>query len=227
MGSILRAKGIFKSFPSGGGLLQVLNGIEMEVREGEITSVVGASGVGKSTLLHILGTLDRPSRGEIEIDGENVLTMNGVRLAKFRNRRLGFVFQFHHLLPEFSAWENVAIPQLIAGLPLSKAKKRAYELLGQVNLRERSEHSPSQLSGGEQQRLAVARALANQPKLVLADEPSGNLDKASSEELHNLIWELNRTKGQVFVLVTHDEELAHKANRVYRLREGVLTEEKY
>jgi lipoprotein-releasing system ATP-binding protein len=227
LGSILRAKGIFKSFPSGGGLLQVLNGIEMEVREGEITSVVGASGVGKSTLLHILGTLDRPSRGEIEIDGENVLTMNGVRLAKFRNRRLGFVFQFHHLLPEFSAWENVAIPQLIAGLPLSKAKKRAYELLGQVKLRERSEHSPSQLSGGEQQRLAVARALANQPKLVLADEPSGNLDKASSEELHNLIWELNRTKGQVFVLVTHDEELAHKANRVYRLREGVLTEEKY
>ena len=227
MGSILRAKGIFKSFPSGGGLLQVLNGIEMEVREGEITSVVGASGVGKSTLLHILGTLDRPNQGEIEIDGENVLTMKGGRLAQFRNGRLGFVFQFHHLLPEFSAWENVAIPQLIAGLPLSKAKKRAYELLGQVNLRERSEHSPSQLSGGEQQRLAVARALANQPKLVLADEPSGNLDKASSEELHNLIWELNRTKGQVFVLVTHDEELAHKAHRVYRLREGVLTEEKY
>ena len=226
MGSILRAKGIFKSFPSGGGLLQVLNGIEMEVREGEITSVVGASGVGKSTLLHILGTLDRPNQGEIEIDGENVLTMKGGKLAQFRSRRLGFVFQFHHLLPEFSAWENVAIPQLIAGLPLSKAKKRAYELLGQVNLRERSEHSPSQLSGGEQQRLAVARALANQPKLVLADEPSGNLDKASSEELHNLIWELNRTKGQVFVLVTHDEELAHKANRVYRLREGVLTEEK-
>jgi lipoprotein-releasing system ATP-binding protein len=227
LGSILRAKGIFKSFPSGGGLLQVLNGIEMEVREGEITSVVGASGVGKSTLLHILGTLDRPNQGEIEIDGENVLTMKGGRLAQFRNGRLGFVFQFHHLLPEFSAWENVAIPQLIAGLPLSKAKKRAYELLGQVKLRERSEHSPSQLSGGEQQRLAVARALANQPKLVLADEPSGNLDKASSEELHNLIWELNRTKGQVFVLVTHDEELAHKANRVYRLREGVLTEEKY
>ena len=222
----IRAKGIFKSFPSGSGFLPVLKGAEMEVKEGEIASVVGASGAGKSTLLHILGTLDRPDQGKIEIDGENVLGLNGRRLAEFRSRKLGFVFQFHYLLPEFSTWENVAIPQLIAGFPLSQAKKRAYELLEQVNLREHSEQFPNQLSGGEQQRLAVARALANQPKLVLADEPSGNLDKKSSEELHNLIWELNSSRSQVFVIVTHDEELAFRADRVYRLKDGVLTEEK-
>lgn len=198
----------------------------MEVGEGEIASVVGASGAGKSTLLHILGTLDRPDQGEIEIDGESILSLNGRRLAEFRSRKLGFVFQFHHLLPEFSAWENLAIPQLIAGVPLSQAKERAYELLEQVNLQEHSQQSPQQLSGGEQQRLAVARALANRPKLILADEPSGNLDKKSSDELHELIWELHRSQGQIFVIVTHNEALAHQANRVYRLKDGVLTQEK-
>ncbi len=222
----LRAKGIYKGFTSGSGFLPVLKGVEMEVGEGEIASVVGASGAGKSTLLHILGTLDRPDQGEVEINGKNVLGYRGKRLAEFRNRELGFIFQFHHLLPEFSAWENVALPQLIAGFPLSVARKRAYELLEEVNLAKHSEQFPNQLSGGEQQRLAVARALANRPKLVLADEPSGNLDKKSSEELHDLIWELNRTYGQVFILVTHDEELAHRAHRVYRLKDGILVEEK-
>lgn len=226
IGMTLKAKGIFKGFPSGSGFLPVLQGAEMEVGEGEIASVVGASGAGKSTLLHILGTLDRPDQGEIEIDRESVLRLNGKKLAKFRNGKLGFVFQFHHLLPEFSAWENVAIPQLIAGSSLPQAKKRAYEILEQVNLREHSEKSPRQLSGGEQQRLAVARALANHPRLVLADEPSGNLDKKSREELHELIWELNHSQGQIFVIVTHNEALAYKADRVYKLKDGVLTQEK-
>jgi lipoprotein-releasing system ATP-binding protein len=217
---ILSAADVRKSFSVGQHVLHVLKGVDLEVVEGEILAIVGASGVGKSTLLHILGALDRPDAGTVRLDSQEVFRMDDDNLAKFRNRTVGFIFQFHHLMPEFTALENVMIPGLIAGEPAERCRNRARELLKEVRLNEREEHKPGELSGGEQQRLAVARALLNNPRIVLADEPSGNLDKVSGDELHALIWELREARGQTFVIVTHNEKLAEAADRVVRLEDG-------
>ena len=218
--TILSATGIHKSFKMGGHVLRVLRGVDLEVVEGEIMAIVGASGVGKSTLLHILGALDRPDSGSVRLDSQEVFGMNDDGLARFRNRTVGFVFQFHHLLPEFTAVENVMMPGLIAGRSVEACRERARNLLKEVRLLEREEHKPGELSGGEQQRVAVARALMNDPRIVLADEPSGNLDKASGEELHGLIQELRETRRQTFVIVTHNEKLAASSDRVVQLEDG-------
>jgi lipoprotein-releasing system ATP-binding protein len=204
----------------GGHVLQVLKGVDLEVVEGEIMAIVGASGVGKSTLLHILGALDRPDSGSVRLDSQEVFGMSDDGLARFRNRTVGFVFQFHHLLPEFTAVENVMMPGLIGGDSVESCRERARKLLKEVRLLEREEHKPGELSGGEQQRVAVARALMNDPRIVLADEPSGNLDKASGEELHGLIQELRGTRKQTFVIVTHNEKLAASSDRVVQLEDG-------
>jgi lipoprotein-releasing system ATP-binding protein len=217
---ILSVTDVHKSFSMGEHVLRVLKGVDLHVGEGQILAIVGASGVGKSTLLHILGALDRPDTGGVRLDSEDVFRMNDDDLARFRNRTVGFVFQFHHLMPEFTALENVMIPGLIAGQSAERCRARARELLKEVQLLEREEHKPGELSGGEQQRLAVARALLNDPRIVLADEPSGNLDRASGEELHALIWEFRRTRGQTFVVVTHNERLAEAADRVVKLEDG-------
>ncbi len=217
---ILIAEQIRKEYPVGRGWLPVLRGIDLEVYQGEIIAIVGPSGVGKSTLLHILGTLDRPTSGRVEIDGVDVFAFSDRELALFRNRMVGFVFQFHHLLPEFTAVENVAMPGLIAKMDKKAAHARAYELLREVGLEDRAGHRPNELSGGEQQRVAVARALMNEPQLVLADEPSGNLDTASSDSLHRLLWSLSREKGQTFVIVTHNRDLAQQADRIIELYDG-------
>lgn len=218
---VLRTEGLSKSFPSGESELHVLQGVDIEFRRGEIVSVVGASGVGKSTLLHVIGTLLRPTAGRVFIGGEDVFDLNDRELSRIRNRKIGFVFQFHHLLPEFSAEENIMLPLLIGGDgEAADAERRARELLAAVGLSDRAHHSTSDLSGGEQQRVAVARALATSPDLVLADEPSGNLDDRTSEELHKLIWDLRDRFGQTFVIVTHDEEFADRADRKMRLHEG-------
>jgi lipoprotein-releasing system ATP-binding protein len=200
----------------------VLLGVELEVKRGTILAVVGASGAGKSTLLNILGTLDQPDSGSLEIRGRRLDRLSRDALARFRAERMGFVFQFHHLLPEFSAEENVMLPMLIAGRPAEEARARARASLEAVGLTERWEHHPAELSGGEAQRVAVARALVNQPELVLADEPSGNLDGASAEALHELIATLARDRHQTFVLVTHNDRLARRAHRVMTLEAGVL-----
>ncbi len=217
---ILSASGVNKSFRMGQHVLRVLKGVDLEVMEGEILAIVGASGVGKSTLLHILGALDRPDSGSVWLDSQEVFRMDDDGLARFRNRTVGFVFQFHHLLPEFTAIENVMMPGLIAGLSHEASREKARRILGEVGLLEREEHKPGELSGGEQQRVAVARALMNDPRLVLADEPSGNLDKASGEELHSLIRELSSTRKQTFVIVTHNDRLAESADRVVKLEDG-------
>lgn len=206
------------------GTLHVLKGVNLEVGKGEIVSIVGKSGAGKSTLLHILGTLDSPSSGELWINGENVSHLTDRRLADFRNRNIGFVFQFHHLLPEFTALENVCIPALLQKQPEAVARKRAAELLDYLGLSSRLEHKPTQLSGGEQQRVAVARSLMNQPAIVFADEPSGNLDSASSQELHQLIFNLRRDFQQTFIIVTHNKDLAAMSDRTLEMRDGVLIE---
>ena len=202
--------------------LVVLRGIHLTISRGEIVAIVGASGAGKSTLLHILGTLDRPTSGTVSYDGTDVFSMGDEALARFRNQHIGFVFQFHHLLPEFTALENVAMPGLIAGKKLSEVKPRALELLDSVGLKSRAEYRPPKLSGGEQQRVAVARALMNSPRVVLADEPSGNLDSASAKALHKILWDLSRSTQQTFVIVTHNEEFAAQADRVVRILDGVL-----
>ena len=194
----------------------------MEAGKGEVVSIVGKSGAGKSTLLHILGTLDRADKGQLHINGENVLQMPPKKLAAFRNQNIGFIFQFHHLLPEFTALENTFIPALIARQPESKAIKRAKELLDYLGLSERLTHKPAQLSGGEQQRVAVARSLMNQPAIVFADEPSGNLDSASSQELHQLIFNLRRDLQQTFIIVTHNQELAAMSDRRLEMQDGRL-----
>jgi lipoprotein-releasing system ATP-binding protein len=215
---VIKAQNIYKSF----GQLQVLRGVDMEADKGEVVSIVGKSGAGKSTLLHILGTLDRADKGQLHINGENVLQMPPKKLAAFRNQNIGFIFQFHHLLPEFTALENTFIPALIARQPESKAIKRAKELLDYLGLSERLTHKPAQLSGGEQQRVAVARSLMNQPAIVFADEPSGNLDSASSQELHQLIFNLRRDLQQTFIIVTHNQELAAMSDRRLEMQDGRL-----
>jgi lipoprotein-releasing system ATP-binding protein len=215
---VIKAQNIHKSF----GQLQVLKGVDMEAGKGEIVSIVGKSGAGKSTLLHILGTLDRADKGQLHINGEDVLQLPPKKLAAFRNQNIGFIFQFHHLLPEFTALENTYIPALIARQPESKAIKRAQELLDYLGLSERLTHKPAQLSGGEQQRVAVARSLMNQPAIVFADEPSGNLDSASSQELHQLIFNLRRDLQQTFIIVTHNQELAAMSDRRLEMQDGRL-----
>lgn len=223
----LTVEGVTKSFPAGEGnqrVLEVLRGIDLSVTEGEIVAVVGASGAGKSTLLHIIGTLDRPTAGVVRYGGTDVFALPEDELAAFRNRQVGFVFQFHHLLPEFSALENVAMPALIRGEELPAVKGRALDLLREVGLEDRADQRPPKLSGGEQQRVAVARALMNAPRVVLADEPSGNLDSANADLLHGLIWDLSRRRQQTFIVVTHNESLARKADRVVRIADGVIKE---
>jgi len=215
---IIKASDIHKSF----GNLKVLQGIDLQIKKGEIVSIVGASGAGKTTLLNIIGTLDKCDKGVVEIDGINVFKYNDKQLSDFRNKSIGFVFQFHHLLPEFTALENVCIPAFIAHTPKKQAEKDARELLSLMGLSEREEHKPNELSGGEQQRVAVARALINNPAVVLADEPSGNLDSENSEELHRLFFSLREELNQTFLIVTHNEELAKMADRIITLHDGYI-----
>lgn len=216
MGRMIQAKNITKHF----GQLQVLKGVDLIVDKGEIVSIVGASGAGKTTLLQILGTLDRMDQGSLEINGINPFDLNAKALAQFRNKSLGFIFQFHQLLPEFSAVENVCMPALIQNQSMSKAQIRAKELLDYLNLSHRFNHKPGALSGGEQQRVAVARALMNQPSLILADEPSGNLDTQNAQELHQLFFELRKTFDQTFIIVTHNSDLAQMADRQLVMENG-------
>ena len=220
---ILKADNIFKSFQTTKKVnLNVLKGISLEIKKEKITIIVGASGAGKSTLLHLLGGLDRPDSGEVYYDQDNIFNFSDDRLAKFRNKNVGFVFQFHHLLPEFTGLENVMIPQLINGTNLIKAKSKSEELLNTVGLNERLDHKPAELSGGEQQRVAVARALANEPKIIFADEPTGNLDSVNSEEIHKLILDLKTNLGVTFVIVTHNQNLVNLADQIYEIRDGKI-----
>lgn len=215
---MIKARGISKSY----GNLVVLRDISLDIKKGEIVTVMGASGAGKSTLLHILSTLDRADKGLVEIDNIDTGKLNEKKLAEFRNRKVGFVFQFHHLLPEFTALENVCIPAFIAKSGRKEAEHRAMELLDFLNLRNRSTHKPSELSGGEQQRVAVARALVNQPAVLMADEPSGNLDSANARQLHQLFFDLREKFNQTIVIVTHNEELAELADRRLIMKDGLL-----
>lgn len=215
---MIEIKGITKSF----GSLQVLKGIDLHIDKGEIVSIVGPSGAGKTTLLQIIGTLDRPDGGTVSIDGIDITQLSAKKLSDFRNQHLGFVFQFHQLLPEFTALENIMIPAFIAGKSRSQAKQRAEELLAFMGLTERANHKPAQLSGGEKQRVAVARALVNNPEVILADEPSGSLDTKNKEELHQLFFDLRDKFGQTFVIVTHDEGLASITDRTIHLRDGQI-----
>ncbi|MFC2102332.1 ABC transporter ATP-binding protein [Bacteroidota bacterium] len=212
------ATDIHKSY----GALEVLKGISLEVKKGEIISIVGASGAGKSTLLHILGTLDKADSGEVKVGDFSLQKMNEKRRSEFRNLQIGFVFQFHHLLPEFTALENICIPAFIAKQSKREAKKRANELLSFMKLEDRADHKPSELSGGEQQRVAVARALINNPGVILADEPSGNLDSASAIDLHKLFFDLRDHYNQTYVIVTHNLELADMADRKLTIRDGII-----
>lgn len=214
-------KGITKSF----GQLQVLKGIDLHIAKGEVVSIVGPSGAGKTTLLQIIGTLDKPNSGTIVVDGIDTAGMNKNKLSEFRNKHIGFVFQFHQLLPEFSAIENIMIPAYIAGVSTREAKKRATELLDFLGLTDRANHKPNELSGGEKQRVAVARALINNPAVVLADEPSGSLDTKNKEELHQLFFDLRDKYGQTFVIVTHDESLAAITDRTIKMRDGLVFSE--
>jgi len=220
---MITAKNIHKHF----GDLHVLKGIDLHIEPGEMVSIVGPSGAGKTTLLHIIGTLLSPDKGSgsLEIDGENVLQLPSKKLAAFRNQRIGFVFQFHNLLPEFTAVENVAMPAYIAGMPKPDADRRAVELLRKVGLEHRLEHKPGELSGGEQQRVAVARALMNRPAIILADEPSGNLDSANARQLHELFFELQKKDNQTFLIVTHNEELASMTDRILYMQDGQIIKE--
>ncbi|MDO9257191.1 MAG: ABC transporter ATP-binding protein [Bacteroidales bacterium] len=213
---MISGKNIHKSY----GSLEVLKGIDLEISKGEIVSIVGASGAGKTTLLQIIGTLDKPTSGSIQFDKQDVASLSEKRLASFRNMNIGFVFQFHHLLPEFTALENLCIPAFIAGVSQKEAKLRAMELLDFLHLSDRAEHKPSALSGGEQQRVAVARALMNHPSVILADEPSGNLDSANAKELHALFFTLRKEFNQTFVIVTHNQELAEMSDRKLMMLDG-------
>ena len=215
---MIEAKGIFKSF----GNVDVIKGIDIQINKGEIVTIVGASGAGKTTLLQIIGTLEKADKGDVIINGQNVSKMNQKTLAAFRNKNIGFVFQFHHLLPEFTALENICIPAFIAGENKSKALSKANQLLEYLNLTDRANHKPSELSGGEQQRIAVARALINDPAVILADEPSGNLDSQNAKELHELFFKLREQTGQTFVIVTHNPDLAKMADRTLTIKDGKI-----
>jgi len=230
MTNLVEAVEIKKSFQTEAGELQVLKGINLSIKEGEMVGIVGASGVGKSTLLHILGALDSPTSGEVFYSSTNIFSLDGKSLASFRNKTIGFVFQFHHLLPEFTAFENVMMPGLIQksaakdGKNYKEIYKKTEELLNEMGLSERKTHRPGELSGGEQQRVAVARALILEPKIVLADEPTGNLDAITGEELFNILVNLNKEKGITFVIVTHNESLSKRCHRLLRMVDGRIAE---
>ncbi|MBK0402375.1 ABC transporter ATP-binding protein [Adhaeribacter sp. BT258] len=213
---LLQATNIFKNY----GTLPVLKGIDLSIAKGEVVSIVGASGAGKSTLLHILGTLDAPDQGEVHFSGQDLTKMNNGDLARFRNKYIGFIFQFHNLLPEFTALENACLPGFLAGRPEKEVKARATELLEMLHLGHRLEHKPSEMSGGEQQRTAVARALINSPEIIFADEPSGNLDSKNANELHEIFFRLRNELNQTFVVVTHNAELAGMADRKLVMKDG-------
>lgn len=224
--TILSLHHLRKSYQNArGDVLPILRGVDLSIRAGVVATIIGPSGAGKSTLLHLAGGLDRADEGEVKVDGVSLGTMSDTELATFRNRQIGFVFQFHHLLPEFTAQENVAIPAMISGENISGALSAATELLERVGLADRASHRPAELSGGEQQRVAVARALINKPRLILADEPSGNLDETNASALHDLLWSLSRAEGQTFVIVTHNSDLAQRADVVFRLHDGLVVEE--
>ncbi|HET6567549.1 MAG TPA: ABC transporter ATP-binding protein [Rhodothermales bacterium] len=226
MASLVEVRDLTKRYKTGGnGFLDVLRGLSFDIHAGEVVAVVGESGAGKSTLLHILGTLDRPTSGSVLFKQQDVFRKNNEALAAFRNQAIGFVFQFHHLLPEFTALENVAMPALIQNRRLADVQGRASELLQALGLAERADHRPSALSGGEQQRVAIARALMNQPDLILMDEPTGNLDANTAEALHAEILRLSRNFGQTFVIVTHNAALAGMADRIMRLNRGLIAED--
>ncbi len=215
---MLKANGLYKNY----GSLPVLKGVDIEINQGEIVSIAGSSGAGKSTLLHILGTLDNADEGEIHLGNTAVFKLSGKKLAAFRNKHIGFVFQFHHLLPEFTALENVCVPGWIAGRKTNEVEERALSLLTLLNLKDRASHKPGELSGGEQQRVAVARALINNPSIVMADEPTGNLDSANAKELHNLFIDLRNRFQQSFLIVTHNEELAQLSDRILHMKDGKI-----
>ena len=215
---MIEVKNIHKSF----GQLEVLKGIDMSVEKGEIVAVVGRSGAGKTTLLQIIGTLDSPDQGSVFFNGTDVTSLKEAELARFRNRNIGFVFQFHQLLPEFTALENVMIPALIGKASNAEAERKAKDLLSMMQLSDRLSHKPAELSGGEKQRVAVARALINSPAVILADEPSGSLDTQNKEELHRLFFELRERLGQTFVIVTHDDALADRSDRIIRMQDGII-----
>ena len=215
---MIEATGIYKSF----GNVEVIKGIDLHIDKGEIVTIMGASGAGKTTLLQIIGTLEKADKGEISINGRNISKMGQRTLAAFRNKNIGFVFQFHHLLPEFTAIENICIPAFIAGISKKEATDKAMQLLDYLKLTERANHKPSMLSGGEQQRIAVARALINNPSVILADEPSGNLDSLNAKELHELFFKLREQTGQTFVIVTHNPELAQMADRTLTIKDGKI-----
>ena len=215
---MIKAVNIKKSF----GSLQVLKGIDLEIPKGKIYSIVGASGAGKTTLLQILGTLSKPDEGDIYYDNKKISALSEKKLAAFRNSEIGFVFQFHHLLPEFTALENVCIPAFIGKVSRKNAEKKALELLEYLGMQERIDHKPSQLSGGEKQRVAMARALVNNPTVVLADEPSGNLDSANRDELHELLFKLRDDFGQTFIIVTHDDHFAEQSDKIIHIKDGII-----
>lgn len=215
---MIKINDIHKSF----GKVEVLKGVDLTIDKGQVACIVGASGAGKSTLLQITGTLEKADKGNIIIDGQDVYKLNQKNLAAFRNKKIGFIFQFHHLLPEFTALENICIPAFIAGTPKKETTDKALQLLDYLNLTDRKDHKPSMLSGGEQQRIAVARALINDPAIILADEPSGNLDSQSAKELHQLFFDLRDKSGQTFVIVTHNPQLAEMADKTFTMRDGVI-----
>jgi len=215
---MIAASGIYKSY----GTLEVLKGVSLNINKGEIVSITGASGAGKSTLLHILSTLDKPDAGNIAIDGIDLGKLDDKKLSDFRNRKIGFVFQFHHLLPEFTAIENICIPAFIARKNTKATRSRAIELLELLKMKDRMDHKPSELSGGEQQRVAIARALINEPAVIMADEPSGNLDSVNAKQLHHLFFELRQALNQTILIVTHNEELAEMADRRIFMRDGLI-----